>query len=100
MAIMDGGEIVARGAPDELVKGFEGRVWTRTIDKAELDDYAARHRVLSSRLHAGRREIQVLADSAPGPEFTPARAKLEHVYFATLAERRARDAAPVAADAA
>jgi ABC-type multidrug transport system ATPase subunit len=100
MAIMDGGEIVARGAPDDLVRGFEGRVWTRTIEKAELDDYAARFTVLSSRLHAGKREIQVLADSAPGPEFTPARAKLEHVYFATLAERRARDAALVAADAA
>jgi len=100
MAILDGGEIVARGAPDELVRGFEGRVWTKTIEKAELEVYAAGFTVLSTRLHAGQREIQVLADAAPGVGFVPARAKLEHVYFATLAERRARAAAPVAADAA
>jgi ABC-type multidrug transport system ATPase subunit len=100
MAIMDGGEIVARGAPDELVKAYEGRVWTRLIDKPELESYAQRFKILSSRLSAGRREIQVLADAAPDPDFRPARAKLEHVYFATLAERRARAGAPPVAEAA
>jgi ABC-2 type transport system ATP-binding protein len=90
MAIMDGGEIIARGAPDDLVKAYEGRIWTKAIDKSELEAYAARFTVLSTRLSAGRREVQVLADAAPDPDFRPGRAKLEHVYFATLAERRAK----------
>ncbi len=93
MAIMDGGEIVARGAPADLVKAVEGRVWRATIDKAEMQDYAARHTILSARLTAGRQEIDVLADSSPGEGFTPAKAELDHVYFATLAARPARNAA-------
>ncbi len=98
MAIMDGGQIVARGAPADLVKQAEGKVWRTVIDKDQLEACAARYLVLSSRLSAGRREIHVLSDDNPGEGFEPVRAELEHVYFATLAKRRADP--PAVAEAA
>jgi ABC-type multidrug transport system ATPase subunit len=100
MAIMDGGRIVAQGAPGDLVKAVEGKVWRKTIEKSELEACRARHQILSTQLSAGRRVIHVLADADPGEGFAPAKAELEHVYFATLARGRAQPAGQPAAAAA
>jgi ABC-type multidrug transport system ATPase subunit len=88
MAIMDGGEIIAQGAPADLIQALEGKIWSKKIDTSELESYAAQLRVLSSRLSGGRCEIHVLADAHPGEGFTSARPDLKHVYFAALAQRR------------
>jgi len=92
MAIIAGGRIVREGAPLELMRELEGRVWSKTIDKAELEAHRARHEVISTRLFAGRTVINVLADGSPGPGFEPVRGGLEDVYFSTLSRAR-REAA-------
>jgi ABC-type multidrug transport system ATPase subunit len=89
MAILAGGKIVLSGAPHALIAGLAGRVWQRSIDRGELPAYAARMRVLSPRLRAGRTVIRVLAESSPGEGFEPAEASLEDVYFSTLPARSA-----------
>jgi ABC-type multidrug transport system ATPase subunit len=61
MAIMDGGKIQLEGSPAELMQRLKGRVWRKTIDKSELDAYRKAHRVISTRLFAGRTVIHVLA---------------------------------------
>jgi ABC-type multidrug transport system ATPase subunit len=90
MAIMDGGEIVARGVPADLIKALEGKIWSKKIDPASLDEHRMRFGVLSSRMSGGLHDIHVLSDSHPGEGFAGIRADLEHVYFATLAKRRAK----------
>jgi ABC-type multidrug transport system ATPase subunit len=92
MAIMAGGRIVREGAPLELIRELEGRVWSKTIDKAELEAHRAEHEVISTRLFAGRTVINVLSDQSPGAGFEPVRGGLEDVYFSTLAAAR-REAA-------
>jgi ABC-type multidrug transport system ATPase subunit len=92
MAIMAGGRIVREGAPLDLIRELEGRVWSKTIDKAELEGHRAEHEVISTRLFAGRTVINVLADQSPGAGFEPVRGGLEDVYFSTLAAAR-REAA-------
>jgi ABC-2 type transport system ATP-binding protein len=47
-------------------------------------------RVLSGRMSGGLHDIHVLSDRHPGDGFTALRPDLEHVYFATLAARRAQ----------
>ena len=84
MAILVGGRIVSSGAPQTLIDGLAGRVWQRSIDKAQLAGYRERMAVISTRLQAGRPVIHVLADQAPEPGFVPVEAGLEDVYFATL----------------
>jgi len=88
MAIIAGGRIVRTGAPLELIRSLEGRVWRRTIAKHELEDYRREHAVIATRLFGGRTVIHVLADSSPGEGFEPMQGGLEDVYFSTLAQTR------------
>jgi ABC-type multidrug transport system ATPase subunit len=90
MAILAGGKILKEGAPAELMRELAGRVWTRTIDRHELDAVRHSHEVISTRLSGGRTVVHVLADKAPAPGFEPVQGGLEDVYFSTLsASRRA-----------
>jgi len=90
MAIISSGRIIRQGAPVELVRGLKGRIWKKTIGKAELDDYRGRFEVISNRLYAGRTLIHILADADPGDGFEPVEGGLEDLYFSTLsAVRRA-----------
>jgi len=90
MAIICDGRIIRQGAPAQLVQGLNGRIWRKTIAKADLPAYSARHDVISTRLYAGRTVIHVLADTDPGDGFEPIPGGLEDLYFSTLtANRRA-----------
>jgi ABC-2 type transport system ATP-binding protein len=88
MAILAGGRILKEGAPGELIAELKGRVWTRTVDRAALDDERKRHEVIATRLSAGRVVVHVLADKAPGAGFKSVEGGLEDVYFSTLAASR------------
>ena len=90
MAVLAEGRILLEGAPLDLIEATRGRIWQKTIDRADLDAYRAEHRVISTRLFAGRTIVHVLKDSSPGEGFEPVAGGLEDVYFSTLdASRRA-----------
>jgi ABC-type multidrug transport system ATPase subunit len=95
VALMVDGRIVADDTPAALIDAFHGKVWARTIDKADLAACRERFGVIATRLRAGRTQIHVLADAAPEPGFKPVPSNLEDVYFATL--HRHRQAAGAAA---
>jgi ABC-type multidrug transport system ATPase subunit len=88
MAIIAQGRIVREGSPAELIASLKGRIWTKTIDKAELEAVRAAHQVISTRLFAGRTVVHVLADASPGEGFAAVSGGLEDVYFSTLAAPR------------
>jgi ABC-type multidrug transport system ATPase subunit len=92
MAIIAGGQVRLAGEPREAIRALDGRVWRKTVGKAELAGYEQSRTVLSTRLVAGQPVIHVLADAAPDAGFEQAAADLEDVYFGEL-----RKAAPVAA---
>jgi ABC-2 type transport system ATP-binding protein len=90
MAVLAGGRILLEGAPLELIAATRGRIWQKTIGRGELDEHRERHRVISTRLFAGRTVIHVMSDGSPGEGFAPVDGGLEDVYFSTLdASRRA-----------
>ncbi|HEX7839616.1 MAG TPA: ABC transporter ATP-binding protein [Kofleriaceae bacterium] len=88
VGLMVGGRIVANDTPAALIEALAGKVWARTIDKAELAAYRDRFALIATRLRAGRTQIHVLADAAPDPAFEPVTSNLEDVYFATLHQQR------------
>jgi ABC-2 type transport system ATP-binding protein len=88
MAIISGGRIVRQGGPVALIDELKGRIWTKTIDKAELEAFRAQYRVISTRLFTGRTVVHVLADGDPGTGFTQVNGGLEDVYFSTLFDAR------------
>jgi ABC-type multidrug transport system ATPase subunit len=90
MAVLSEGRILLEGAPQELIAELRGRIWQKTIERSAFDEHAARHRLISTRLLAGRTIIHVASDTSPGEGFTPAAGSLQDVYFSTLdATRRA-----------
>ena len=89
MAVLAGGKIQLEGSPAELVEQMRGRIWKKTIHKTELPAYQAAHKVISTRLFAGRTVIHVLSDGLPGEGFEPVNGGLEDVYFSTLNASRA-----------
>jgi ABC-type multidrug transport system ATPase subunit len=88
MAVLAGGRIQLEGDPLELIRSTRGRVWRKTIERALLDRYNERYRVISTRLFAGQTIIHVLCDADPGDGFAAVEGDLEDVYFATLAQSR------------
>ena len=98
MAIINQGRIVLQGAPQELTRTLQGRVWRRAIASADLTRYQDEMTVISNRLRGGQTVVHVLADAAPGAGFEPIEGSLEDLYFATLVQSR-RAAAATAATA-
>jgi len=84
MAIIDGGRVLMTGEPLQSIRDLDGRVWRRSIDKRELDDYQKQYAVISNRLMAGRTVIHVFSETQPDPSFEPVTTSLEDVYFSTL----------------
>jgi ABC-type multidrug transport system ATPase subunit len=97
LAIIHQGRIVEIGAPAELTRTLEGRIWHKTVAKAEVAECQARLQVISTRLRGGETLVHVLADDLPEPGFAPVEATLEDLYFATLSQARRQAAAAVAA---
>jgi ABC-2 type transport system ATP-binding protein len=83
MAIISQGKVLAQGTPDEFIRELQGRIWTQTIGKSELENY--RHLdMISKRLYAGKVKLHAYADQQPAPGFAPVSADLEDVYFCAL----------------
>ena len=88
MAIIADGRIVGQGAPAELTAALGGKVWKKTVPKAELEGYRQKYTVISTRLVGGHTVVHIVSDSDPGNGFAPVEAGLEDVYFATLTRTR------------
>src|SRR6516165_8936566 len=84
MAIIHQGRVHAAGDPAALVAELNGRVWKKSVLRAEVADYQQRFRVISMRLFAGRTILHVLQDDLPEPGFEPVVPDLEDLYFATI----------------
>ena len=84
MAIIGQGRVLLTGDPHDAIAALDGKVWRRTIDKAELDGYRARMNILSTRLAGGRTLLHVLADGRPEAGFEAVAPDLEDVYFGRL----------------
>jgi len=88
MAILGKGELLAEGVPSELISNLNGKVWSKTISKEDLDFYKSKFNVLSSHLSSGKLEIRILANKQPEYGFVHTKADLEDVYFSTLNKKQ------------
>jgi len=88
MAIIANGRIIRQGAPHELMRELDGKIWRKTVDRSELEALKLRLTVISTRLVGGRTVVHVLSDVDPGGGFAPHVGGLEDVYFTALAASR------------
>ena len=84
MAIMNKGEVLLTGRPNDAIAALEGQVWRKQVDKAAVAGYESAHVVLSKRLVAGQPVLHVFSADAPEAGFEPVAPDLEDVYFQRL----------------
>ncbi|WP_321493684.1 ABC transporter ATP-binding protein [uncultured Desulfobacter sp.] len=84
MAILGRGRVLRVGTPGELEQSLDGLLWTKSIQKEELDGYRERTDVLSSHFHLGTLNLTICAEADPGDGFVPKPPSLADTYFHTL----------------
>ncbi|HLY20254.1 MAG TPA: ABC transporter ATP-binding protein [Bryobacteraceae bacterium] len=84
MAIIHQGRVLFEGTPDDAIAGLHGRVWQRSVAKADVPGYEQTCRVISNRLIGGRPLLHILSDQPPGDGFAPGAPDLEDVFFTRI----------------
>lgn len=80
-AIMNQGQIVYHGSPDDAMSQIKGKVWQKQIDRDQLKEYKSSHRVISDKMIAGKPVIHVYSESDPSSGFKAVPPNLEDVFF-------------------
>ncbi len=84
MAVMGNGQVVARGAPEALIRKVANKVWRKKVGKDEAVSLKTQSNFLSSRHLSGGVIISILSDGSPGAGWKQADAILEDTYHAHL----------------
>lgn len=87
LAILNGGQILKQSTPIEATKEIEGQIWTRIIERDQLEDMEASYKVLSSNYNQDNSlNIRVHSLEKPSDDFKQANPQLDDVYFIALKE--------------
>ena len=85
MAIMNKGKVLKKITPTEATDSIQGKVWTKTISRQDLEQVEATYDILSSSYTPDNSiNIRVFSETIPSEEFVSAVPDLEDVYFTTL----------------
>ena len=84
MAIIDKGQILLDAEPLRADEALRGQVLERLVAKDELSALERDHKVLSTRLLAGRTVVRVFSDGQPSTAFHAVEPGLQDVYFSAL----------------
>jgi ABC-type multidrug transport system ATPase subunit len=84
MAIIHLGKVLFEGSPDAAIAELKGRVWQRSILKADLAAFEQHYKVISSRLVGGRPFLHVLSEQPLNAGFSPSTPDLEDVFFTKI----------------
>ena len=89
IALVRRGELLRRGAPEELLRSVEGKVWELVVPSAELPRLKQEH-LLSGTLRRGDGvHARVVSETPPGAGASPAAPTLEDAYLYWMASGRA-----------
>ena len=85
MAILNGGRILKHTTPQEATKEIEGKMWTKVIEREDLESNEALYNILSSNYNQDNTlNIRAYADEQPSEDFVQASPQLDDVYFIAL----------------
>jgi ABC-type multidrug transport system ATPase subunit len=85
MAILNGGKILNHTTPQNATKELEGKIWTKIIEREDLEKEEKLFNILSSNYNQDNTlNIRVHADLKPSEEFVASNPQLDDVYFIAL----------------
>lgn len=86
-AIICQGELLYKGNPDKAIGLVEGKVYNKSIDKAEVLLYKEKYNLISTQLKSGALNVRIVSDTDPGEGFVSSPANLEDLYFYTISQK-------------
>ncbi|OUR91093.1 multidrug ABC transporter ATP-binding protein [Flavobacteriales bacterium 34_180_T64] len=87
MAILNGGRILKHTTPTEATSEIEGQIWTKIIERDDLEAIESNFNVLSSNYNQDNTlNVRVHAVEKPDADFQEAQPQLDDVYFIALKE--------------
>jgi len=85
MAILNGGRILKHTTPQEATKEIEGTIWTKIINRDDLDGVEATYNLLSSNYNQDNTlNVRVHSVEKPADGFEQTAPQLDDVYFIAL----------------
>ena len=80
-AIICQGEMLSHDNPDDALHVLEGKIYSKVINKNEIENYRQQYHVISVQIRSGRLNIRVYSDINPANGFVQVQAELEDFYF-------------------
>ena len=96
MAMIVKGQVMLQGDPQSAIDMLKNQVWRRSVSQDALAHYQEQFHVLSTRLVAGKPQINVFSATQPDDGFISVEPDLEDVYFLHIRNANRAAAAPVA----
>ena len=87
MALMNKGEVVFFGPPQDMLKEAEGKVWRMKVGSNELPEIDKKYPVISTIPSGTGWEVQVVADKVEGYDAEAFSPNLEHAYVYFMEKR-------------
>lgn len=85
MAVLNGGQLLNHQKPTDAIDELKGKIWTRTVDKDDLEHYTSKFDVISRNYNQDHSlNIRVYNHENPGEEFKTVEPDLSDVYFVSL----------------
>lgn len=84
MAIMNFGEIVYHGSPEDAIEELNSKVYQKMVDRSELEQYAEDYKIISNKMVGGQPLIHIYSDDHPQNGFELVTPNLEDVFFSKI----------------
>ena len=84
MAIMNLGEIVYHGSPQKAIDDLAGKVYSKLVERDELQKYSQDYAIISNKMIGGQPLIHISSDGDPGNGFEQVKPNLEDVFFSKI----------------
>ena len=87
MAIICMGEVLMQRKPKDGLAMVSGKIYQKSIEKSDLDQYRKDYHVISTKLISGKLSLRVENDTELDNGFLPVPADLEDVYFSFISKK-------------
>ena len=88
IAILSGGRLLAHGAPEDLLRAVEGKVWELVIPSAEMPAAKQQFLISTSVRRTDGVHVRIVAAENPGAGAVPATPTLEDAYLHCISNQR------------
>jgi ABC-2 type transport system ATP-binding protein len=88
IAILSGGRLLAHGAPEDLLRAVEGKVWELVIPSAEMSAAKQKFLISTSVRRTDGVHVRIVAVERPGTGAVPATPTLEDAYLHCISNQR------------